>query len=143
MRDGQLPWRKNGLISSFKFYLAFENAIHCNDYLTEKFWRNSLGAGAIPVVYGTHPDDVRAVAPPNSYIHVEDFASPAALVEYMNYLDGNDTAYLEYHQWREIAPSDMGATVKNSAILTTAQMTCDLCKGKIDKSERLKKTLYN
>ena len=126
LRDGIVPWRANGLISNFKFYLAFENAIHCNDYLSEKFWRNALGAGAVPVVYGAHPDDVNAVAPPNSFIHVEDFESPAALVKYLDYLDGNDTAYLEYHQWRSMEPdvSEIGNLMK------TAQMTCDLCKGK-------------
>ena len=39
----------NGLISKYKFYLAFENALHCNDYISEKFWRNSLGTGAVPL----------------------------------------------------------------------------------------------
>ena len=125
LRHGIQPWRPNGLISNFKFYLAFENAIHCNDYLSEKFWRNALGSGAVPVVYGAHPDDVKAVAPPNSYIHVEDFETPAALVEYLDYLDGNDTAYLEYHQWRGIEP-DVNSI---GALMKTAQMTCDLCKG--------------
>ena len=37
--------------------------------MSEKFWRNSLNTGAVPVVYGPHPDDVKSVAPPNSYIH--------------------------------------------------------------------------
>ena len=43
----------------YKFYLAFENSYHCNDYISEKFWRNSLGQGAVPIVYGPHPDDVK------------------------------------------------------------------------------------
>jgi len=66
------PWGTKlgeGLISKYKFYLAFENSVHCNDYISEKFWRNSLGSGAVPVIYGPHPDDVAAVAPPHSYIH--------------------------------------------------------------------------
>ena len=37
--------------------------------MSEKFWRNSLNTGAVPIVYGPHPDDVKAVAPKNSYIH--------------------------------------------------------------------------
>ena len=40
------------------------------------------------------------MAPPNSFIHVEDFGSPAELVNYLEYLNRNDTAYLEYHAWR-------------------------------------------
>ena len=29
-------------LSGVKFYLAFENAFHCDDYVSEKFWRNSF-----------------------------------------------------------------------------------------------------
>jgi len=89
-------------IRKLKFYLAFENAFHCNDYISEKFWRNSFNNELVPVVYGPHPDDVKAVAPPNSYILAEDFNSPKELVEYLEYLDGNNTAYMEYHEWRNL-----------------------------------------
>lgn len=68
-----MPWRRNGLIAKYKFYLSFENSIHCNDYISEKFWRNALGGGAVPVVFGPHIDDVRAIAPPKSFIHAEEF----------------------------------------------------------------------
>ena len=54
----------------------------------------------IPIVMGAHPDDYRQVAPPHSYIHVEDFRSPKALAEYLEYLDRNHTAYNEYFQWK-------------------------------------------
>lgn len=89
-----------GQFAKYKFYLAFENSVHCTDYMSEKFWRNSIRQGIVPVVSGTHPDDVKAMAPPNSYIHVEDFKSPGELVHYLEYLNQNDTAYLEYHAWR-------------------------------------------
>jgi len=48
----------------------------------------------------------RRIAPPNSYIHVEDFATPKDLVEYLDYLDKNDTAYYQYHEWRNLYPDD-------------------------------------
>ena len=48
-----------GLFAKYKFYLAFENSIHCNDYMSEKMWRNSLQQGLVPVIYGPHPDDVK------------------------------------------------------------------------------------
>ena len=51
-RTSKAPWGANGEISRHKFYLAFENSIHCNDYISEKFWRNALSSGAVPVVYG-------------------------------------------------------------------------------------------
>ena len=33
--------------------------MHCNDYVSEKFWRNSLTQFMVPIVYGPHPDDVK------------------------------------------------------------------------------------
>ena len=48
-----------GQFAKYKFYLAFENSIHCPDYMSEKFWRNSIRQGLVPVVSGTHPDDVK------------------------------------------------------------------------------------
>jgi len=125
------PWSKYskqdtewGFFAKYKFYFAFENSIHCNDYLSEKFWRNSLAQGLVPVVYGPHPDDVKAMAPPHSYIHVEDFDSPAALVDYLDYLDRNDTAYLEYHAWRGEEPDNSIPNASHS----TERMYCGICK---------------
>lgn len=120
------PWHGDsgepGLISKYKFYLAFENSYHCNDYVSEKFWRNSLGQGAVPIVYGPHPDDVKEMAPEHSYIHAEDFATPADLVEYLDYLDNNDTAYLEYHAWRNEIP-----TFDAPMMGSTERMLCGAC----------------
>ncbi|WAR27757.1 FUCTA-like protein [Mya arenaria] len=60
------------LHKEYKFYLSFENA-NCRDYITEKFFLNALRHDFVPVVMGAHPDDYRRVAPPGSFIHVEDF----------------------------------------------------------------------
>lgn len=124
------PWSDkfgDGLIAKYKFYLAFENSLHCNDYMSEKFWRNSLNTGAVPVIYGPHPDDVKAVAPPKSYIHAEDFSSAEELVAYLDYLDSNDTAYLEYHAWRsEELPKDQ-ITELGGSMSHTMRMLCNMC----------------
>ncbi|CBY08412.1 unnamed protein product [Oikopleura dioica] len=93
---------KKFTLDNVKFYLAFENAYHCNDYISEKFWRNGFHSETVPVVFGPHPDDVMKVAPPNSFIHSEWFTSPAQLVSYLEWLDRNDDAYLDYHQWRTL-----------------------------------------
>ena len=103
--DGnQLP----SLIKQYKFYLAFENSLHCRDYITEKFMINSLLYGAVPVVLGATKSDYEAIAPPHSFIFAEDF-SPRTLVEYLNYLDKNESAYREYLQWRTILPFNIDA----------------------------------
>ena len=92
--------RITNMVKSYKFYLSFENSLHCPDYVTEKFWRNGIEAGLVPIVWGPTKADVLRVAPPNSFIHSEDFETPEDLVKYLNYLDRNNSAYMEYHKWR-------------------------------------------
>eukprot|EP00111_Clytia_hemisphaerica_P021636 TCONS_00063637-protein len=83
----------------YKFYMAFENS-NCREYITEKFFRNALQHDVIPIVMGAHPDDYKRVAPPNSFIHVDEFNSPRQLAEYMHILDNNDDLYNEYFRWK-------------------------------------------
>lgn len=51
---------------------------------------------------GGRRDDYFNLAPPNSYIHVDDFHSPAHLAAYLRYLDGNDTAYAAFFAWKAL-----------------------------------------
>ncbi|XP_067940336.1 alpha-(1,3)-fucosyltransferase 7-like [Watersipora subatra] len=81
----------------YKFYLAFENS-DCDDYVTEKFW-NSLIVGLIPVVRGRRVDYKR-IAPPNSYIHVDEFDSLETLAKHLDMVASNFTLYSQYHEWR-------------------------------------------
>ena len=77
---------KGGLPEKYKFYLAFQNSIHCDDYISEKFRRNSSSTGAVPIVFGPWKQDVVDIAPVNSFIHVDDFASTAELVTFVDFL---------------------------------------------------------
>ena len=88
-------------IRSYKFYLAFENGHDCRDYITEKFWDNGLLSGRVPVVWGPKKKDVVALAPPGSFIHADDFHSPANLAAYLLYLNRSKTAYRRYFAWME------------------------------------------
>ena len=83
----------------YKFYLAMENSYHCKDYITEKLYRNGFLMEALPVVWGAKKSDYNV--PPKSVIFIEDYKSMDDLAEYLEYLDKNDTAYLEYFQWRK------------------------------------------
>uniref|UniRef100_H2YWB4 Fucosyltransferase n=1 Tax=Ciona savignyi TaxID=51511 RepID=H2YWB4_CIOSA len=94
------------LISKYKFYLSFENGFHCHDYITEKLWVNAYSSGAVPIVWGAPKADVKAVAPTNSFIHVDDFKNAKELAEYLILLSSNDTAYAQYFQWRVEATHD-------------------------------------
>ena len=131
----------------YKFYLAFENAFHCTDYISEKFWRNSLSDGMVPIVFGSHINDLIKIAPPNSFIHSDNFKSPNDLVNYLNYLDSNITAYMEYHSWRRLIPSQDSAlndsNIGFSRLSTSDQNACLLCRLIRNKRKSLKpKSVY-
>ncbi|XP_042365881.1 alpha-(1,3)-fucosyltransferase 7 isoform X2 [Plectropomus leopardus] len=86
-------------ISRCHFYLAFENSV-AKDYITEKLWRNAYLGGAVPIVLGPPLDDYKAVAPPNSFIHVDEFASVEDLSKYLQQLAEDKKRYNEYFNWK-------------------------------------------
>ena len=83
----------------YKFHLALENS-YCKDYITEKYWLNSLNLGIVPIVLGGGNYSNPNIAIPGSYINAQDFKSMKELGDYIKYLDKNDTAYNAFHQWR-------------------------------------------
>ncbi|XP_045504091.1 glycoprotein 3-alpha-L-fucosyltransferase A-like [Colias croceus] len=87
------------LDKEYKFYLAFENS-NCRDYITEKFFVNGLQHDVLPIVMGARPSDYAAVAPHNSYVHVEEFANPEELASYLRRLDEDDSLYNSYFKWK-------------------------------------------
>jgi len=58
-------------------------------------------AEMIPIVMGAQPRDYAQVAPPHSYIHVDNFSGPRGLAEYLHILSSNDTEYEEYFKWKQ------------------------------------------
>lgn len=65
-------------------------------------YRNNV----VPVVMGAIRSDYEAVAPPHSFIHVEDFRSARDLAGYLLRLNASDNQYNEYMAWRHSADSD-------------------------------------
>jgi glycoprotein 3-alpha-L-fucosyltransferase len=45
--------------------------------------------------------DYEKHAPEHSFIHVDDFATPKELADYLHLLNSNDTLYNEYFEWKE------------------------------------------
>lgn len=88
----------HALAKRYKFYLAIEN-FQCEDYVTEKYWRNALSRGIVPVVVAGHYNKDLMI--PGSYIDILDFPNAGALAEYLHYLDSNDTAYNMYFYWKK------------------------------------------
>lgn len=54
----------------------------------------------LPVVMGARQADYAAVAPHNSYVHVEEFAGPKELADYLHLLDKDDSLYNSYFKWK-------------------------------------------
>ncbi|XP_022647110.1 galactoside 3(4)-L-fucosyltransferase-like isoform X2 [Varroa destructor] len=101
-------------IKDYQFYLSFENS-NCAEYLTEKLWYNAYHKKAIPIVMGAPKDDYDRLCPPHSFIHIDDFASPKELAEYIIKHKTNDKVghvlhfrrlrknpedLVAYHTWR-------------------------------------------
>lgn len=87
------------LFSSYKFYLSLENS-ECKEYFTEKFWSNAFVHRMIPIVYGAPKEDYERLAPPHSFIHLEDFDTMEEFVDYIMLLDSNSTLYNKYFHWQ-------------------------------------------
>ena len=85
---------------------------------------NAIKAFSVPVVFGPHKNDVKRIAPKHSYIHAEDYKSPEDLVDYLEYLHKNKTAYMEYHQWRVDLKPDMTSPVED----TIKKRMCGTCR---------------
>nr|NP_001231335.1 alpha(1,3)fucosyltransferase [Cricetulus griseus]AAB64355.1 alpha(1,3)fucosyltransferase [Cricetulus griseus] len=100
---GHMPLSRGdmmGTLARYKFYLAFENSLH-PDYITEKLWKNALEAWAVPVVLGPSRKNYERFLPPDAFIHVDDFESPADLAQYLQKLDKDSQSYQRYFRWRE------------------------------------------
>ncbi|KAM9306606.1 alpha-(1,3)-fucosyltransferase 7-like [Pholidichthys leucotaenia] len=86
-------------ISTCYFYLSLENTV-AKDYITEKLWRNAYAGGAVPVVLGPPMEDYNAVAPPHSFIHVDQFSSVKELGRFLRKLVQDQEEYQKYFSWR-------------------------------------------
>lgn len=86
-------------ISRCFFYLAWENS-ESRDYITEKLWRNAYQGRAVPVVLGPPVSDYRAVAPPRSFIHVDEFPSLKDLGTFLQRLARDEERYAHFFSWR-------------------------------------------
>ena len=86
-------------MGKYKFYFAAENNL-CNQYITEKYWRNPFSINAVPIVLGGSNYADAQLAIPGSFINALDFKTPKKLVEYIKKLDSDDTLYNSYFNWK-------------------------------------------
>ncbi|CDW60184.1 Glyco transf 10 domain containing protein [Trichuris trichiura] len=82
---------------NYKFYIAFENSA-CKDFVTEKIF-NRVESHMVPIVMKR--SFYEPLLPKGSFIAADDFKSPKELAKYIDYLNGNLTAYIEYYKWKD------------------------------------------
>lgn len=80
----------------YMFILALENS-YCPSYLTEKPFF-TLKYGSVPIVYGN--TNYQQKLPPNSFIDIMEFSTPALLAEHLKVLIKDRSRYMEHHEWR-------------------------------------------
>ncbi|CAK1596184.1 unnamed protein product [Parnassius mnemosyne] len=87
------------IISEYLFYLVLENSM-CREYLTEKAFYHAYYKGAIPVIMGPSIEDCEQLLPPNSFLHVDNYATPRDLAEEITRLSNDIPRLLTFHEWR-------------------------------------------
>ena len=108
------------LFTENKFYLSFESR-NCSDYLTEKFWR-ILRTNMIPVVIQPSKENYNLIAPPNSFIHAQDFDYDAKkLAQHLELVSNDFNIYLKYHLWR------LDYESVYSSKMSEKRRLCELC----------------
>jgi hypothetical protein len=88
---------KLDLIASYRFDLAFENAVG-DDYVTEKFF-DPLVVGTVPVYLGA-PNVDRFAPGYRCFVDASAF-DPKGLAEYLLHLQHDDAAYAEHFAWKD------------------------------------------
>lgn len=93
----------------------------------------SLILGTVPVYLGDASHLKSLIPHPKSVIFVHEFANLTALVDYLNYLSQNETAYEEHRAWRK------GFTyeryVKNKPLMETSWF-CRVCQWAVQEGKK-------
>ena len=88
------------LLPKYKFYLAFENAV-CEDYITEKTYRNAFTNEIVPVIISGANLSNPAVVPPNSFINGLDFKRAVDLADYLKKIGSDSQLYNGFFKWKD------------------------------------------
>ncbi|KAJ8036753.1 Glycoprotein 3-alpha-L-fucosyltransferase A [Holothuria leucospilota] len=88
------------VIQQYKFHLSLENSC-CSEYLSEKFWNALEKWKSVPIVVGGTKEEYERLAPPNSFIHADDFPSIEALAKHIKAVAASEKLFNEYFKWHK------------------------------------------
>ena len=89
------------VLREYKFVLAFENSL-CDDYISEKPYRNGLLLGVVPVVMSGANLSDPYILPPGSFINAGNFSRASTLVEFLQKVGTDPKIYNKYFEWRQM-----------------------------------------
>jgi hypothetical protein len=134
------------LYNNYKFYLAFENSL-CDEYVTEKYWKlynldKFFKANLVPIVRGPSTAHYEKISAKNSFINANDFKTAKSLADYLTYLNENNTAYLEYFEWKldlykkyeEIVVNKRIGQIESNYKEPISDIFCEICSKVHDKN---------
>lgn len=127
----------NDLINhKYYFHLVLENSV-CRDYVTEKFWIR-WNLYSVPIVFNRK--QYQPIAPPNSFIAIDDFPSIQKLAEYLKNVQKTPKIYRSYFEWRTLNST----TYRRSATEENGRHFgfCRLCQRLLDTTETEGKKWY-
>ena len=88
------------VLRKYKFVLTFENSL-CEEYISEKPYRNGLLLGVVPVVMSGANLSDPYVLPPGSFIDAGKFSSVSTLVAFLHKVGTDPKLYNKYFEWRQ------------------------------------------
>ena len=121
------------LNSTYKFFLAFENAL-CRQYFTEKLFEN-FNYDVVPIVYGGQSGDLEQHLPEGTYISTNQYKSVHELGKYLQSLTWSIDKYTELLQKKSRYKAEGFEVVYKRAL-------CDVCR-RMNKQEGYRKTISN
>lgn len=123
-------------INKYMFYLAFENKIE-KGYVTEKIF-DGLLAGTVPIYLGDSKRSKSLLPNPDTAIFVSDYEDNVdGLVQYLDMLAANSSAYEKHREWRQSYNSSTYFAT-NKALSKHRSWNCDVCAWAIETSFKKK-----
>ena len=89
----------SAVLRKYKFVIAFENSL-CDEYVSEKPYRNGLMQGVVPVVMSGANLSDPYILPPGSFIDAAQFTSVAELSAFLDKVGSDPKLYNKYFEWR-------------------------------------------
>ncbi|KOB67350.1 putative alpha1,3-fucosyltransferase B-like proteinue, partial [Operophtera brumata] len=101
---------------------ALENT-KCKEYITEKLYHHAYSRGAIPIIQGPSIEDCERLLPPNSYLHLDNYATLEDLAKDVKDISESNERLTSFHMWRY----NFNAKNEHAYFGTKSYHLCRLC----------------